>query len=536
MQQSDSLLRVEGLHVAYRPAHLPPVHAVRGASFEISPGEVVALVGESGSGKSSIASALLGLLPPAAVISAGRILLRGQDVTAAPEGAWRRIRGRDVGLVPQEPGLSLDPIRRIRHQVTEAMAVHGTAATIARARVPSILAEMGLTDTARIAASFPHELSGGMRQRVLMGIGLANHPPLLVSDEPTSGLDVSVQRQVMDHLTGLVARQSIAVLLITHDLGMAADRADRILVMRDGQIVEAGSTAAVFAAPRHAYTRSLLAARLRNGAPRHCVAASGPPIAVVEGLAKSFGGRPAVTGISFTIPRHGTTSIVGESGSGKSTTARILLGLDIPSAGRVLFDGQDIANLSRKGLRDFRRRVQVVYQNPYASLDPRQTVEEIIAEPLRAFGIGDRTARRERVATLLYSVGLADRLRGVRPASLSGGQRQRVAIARALAVGPELVVLDEPVSALDASVQAQVLALLRKLQDETGISYLLISHDLAVVRDVSDHVVVMRHGRVVEQGPTAAIFGAPSNPYTRALLDDAPGQIFLRQAEWKVSS
>jgi peptide/nickel transport system ATP-binding protein len=533
MTATEPLLRVQDLHVTYHPRGQDPVHAVSGVSFEIRPGEVVAIAGESGSGKSSIAAALVGLGAPGTSLD-GSITLGGQDVTRASDRVWRQLRGRQVGFVPQEPGLSLDPIQRIGAQIEEALTVHGMPGRAARDRVPGILAEVGLADTARVAATFPHELSGGMRQRVLIGIGLANDPPLLIADEPTSGLDVSVQRQVLDHLEGLIQRKRVAVLLITHDLGMASDRADRILVMRGGRVLEAGPTRKVFTAPRHPYTAELIAAATypAGGRPRPTPGAE--PIMVVEGLVKHFGTRqagtsqagtrPAVDGVSFVVPRRGTTSIVGESGSGKSTTARIMLRLETPSAGSVRFEGQEVTTLSGAALKAFRRRVQVVYQNPYASLDPRFTVEEIIAEPLRAFAIGDRTARGARVSELLDSVGLPDRVRHNPPAALSGGQRQRVAIARALAIRPELVVLDEPVSALDASVQAQILALLRRLQEELGVSYLLISHDLSVVRAVSDHVVVLRHGRVVEQGPTETIFRQPAQDYTRALLSDAPGR------------
>ncbi|WP_159992440.1 ABC transporter ATP-binding protein [Roseomonas sp. 18066] len=521
------LLQVEDLRVTYRPRGQAPVAALEGVSLALHAGEVLAIVGESGSGKSTLAAAIAGLTPAGARLE-GRILLDGRPVTGLAERDWRALRGRRIGYVPQEPGLSLDPIQRIGAQLAEALTVHGVAAAEAWRRVPEILAEVGLPDPEGIAQKFPHELSGGMRQRVLIGIGLANDPPLLIADEPTSGLDVSVQRQVLDHLEGLIQRRRVAVLLITHDLGMAADRADRLLVMRGGRVVEAGPVRDVFANPRHPYTAALLAAA-RPSAPAPRPMPPGLPLMIVEGLAKRFGAATALDGVSFAVPRGGTTAIVGESGSGKTTTARIMLGLETPSAGRVRFDGADVAGLRGAALRGFRRRVQVVYQNPYASLDPRFTVEQTIAEPLRAFGLGDRAARRVRVAALMDSVGLPARLAGNRPAALSGGQRQRVAIARALAIGPELVVLDEPVSALDAAVQAQILALLRDLQRQLGVSYLLISHDLAVVREVADHVVVLHRGRVVEQGPAEALFERPAEPYTRALLGDAPGQRAARR-------
>ena len=525
------LLRVENLHVDYRAHDGGRIAAVSGVSFDVMAGEVVAIVGESGSGNTT-AAALIGLLADNAAIGAGRIALDGQDITRASERIWRGLRGRRIGFVPQDPGLSLDPIKRIGQQVAEALTIHGASTREAAARVPEILADVGLVNVDRVARAWPHELSGGMRQRVLIGIGLANNPALLIADEPTSALDVTVQRQVLDHLDRLIRQRNVAVLLITHDLGVALDRADRLVVMQHGRVVETGPTRQVFADPQHEYTRTLIAAapgRL-SAAPRvnRWLDAAAAPILVAEGLVKRFDsggdGAPAVGGVSFSVPRHGTTSIVGESGSGKSTTARMLLCLERPSAGRVHFDGRDVTQLSRQALRDFRRRVQVVYQNPYTSLNPAFSVEDIVAEPLRAFGIGDRAARRARVGELLHSVELPEQLRHSRPYQLSGGQRQRVAIARALAIRPELVVLDEPVSALDVSVQAQILKLLRALQEELGVSYLFISHDLAVVRQVSDHVVVLRAGLVVEQGPTEAIFARPVADYTKALLADAPGR------------
>ncbi|HXZ08856.1 MAG TPA: ABC transporter ATP-binding protein [Paraburkholderia sp.] len=530
MSESGILLKVDDLHIDYHPRNQLAVHAVAGVSFELQAGEVVAVVGESGSGKSTLAAALIGLNAANAHIAAGRIVLAGQDVTHASERQWRALRGREAGFVPQDPGQSLDPIKRIGAQVAEALTVHGVAARDAAQRALEILAEVGLSDVRRVAGSYPHELSGGMRQRVLIGIGLANRPPLLIADEPTSGLDVSVQRQVLDHLERLIHERGIGVLLITHDLGMAADRADRVLVMRGGKLLEAGPTRAVLGAPSHPYTKTLIGASRRGAGAGHVVArrpVHEAPILVVDQLVKQYANASAhvaVDGVSFAVPRHGTTSIVGESGAGKSTIARILMRLDVPTTGSVRFDGEEIAHLRGGALRAFRRRVQVVAQNPYASLDPRFSVEAIVAEPLRAFDEGDRRARRARVAELLESVGLPERLRDRPPQALSGGQRQRVAIARALAIRPDLVILDEPVSALDTAVQSQILALQRRLQDELGVSYLLISHDLGVVREMSDHVVVLRGGRIVEQGPTQGLFEAPAHTYTRALLNDTPGR------------
>ncbi|MGI6245647.1 MAG: dipeptide ABC transporter ATP-binding protein [Pseudochelatococcus sp.] len=548
-----TLVGVEGLGVSYEIASRDaPVHALRDVSFTIRPGEVVAIVGESGSGKSTLAASLVGLLARNARIDDGRVLLDGTDVTRLPESGWRHVRGVRIGFIPQDPGQSFNPVRRVGEQVVEALTVHGVPRREALGRVSRILADVGLADVERVARGFPHELSGGMRQRVLIGIALANNPPLVIADEPTSALDVTVQRQVLDHLARLTRERNTAVLLITHDLGVAFDRADRVIVMQHGRIVETGPAQRLFDNPAHAYTRQLLDAApglRRQGAlaatPRRAPRPQRPGepevILRVSNLAKRFDGggtagdRPAVGGISFDVARFGTTSIVGESGSGKSTTARMVLGLETPTGGEVLFEGRAVAAHSRQERRAFRRRVQVVYQNPYASLDPRFTLERIIAEPLHAFRIGTRQSRRERAAELIEAVGLSTAQLSALPAELSGGQRQRVAIARALAIEPELVVLDEPVSALDVSVQAQILALLDRLQRDLGLTYLFISHDLAVVRQISDHVIVLRHGRIVEQGAAETIFGNPAESYTRALLGDTPGQHYLAARQLTVA-
>lgn len=538
------LLSVENLQIEYLVGNgHAAVNAVADVSLTIAPGEVVAIVGESGSGKSSIAGALAGLLPANGRIQGGTIAFEGLDLTRTSERAWRRVRGARIGVVPQDPGLSLDPVKRIGDQVIEALTVHGVPTRRAREQVFAILAQVGLKDVVRVARSFPHELSGGMRQRVLIGIALANEPPLVIADEPTSALDVTVQRQVLDHMARLTRERGTAVLLITHDLGVAFDRADRVLVMQQGKIVEAGPTAEVFDHARHAYTRKLLAAApglaglgLAGGSvprPRQALAADTAPILSARTLVKVFGHGetgPAVDGVSFDVPRHGTTAIVGESGSGKSTTARMLLCLERPTSGEVWFDGQNVTHASGASLRAFRKRVQVVYQNPFTSLDPRFTLLQTIIEPLRAFGIGDARSQRLRVEVLLEQVELPLRLLESRPAALSGGQRQRVAIARALAIAPDLVVLDEPVSALDVSVQAQILDLLTGLQRELGVSYVFISHDLAVVQQIADHVVVLNGGEIVEQGAAARLLASPSHPYTQALLDDTPGRRYLDDA------
>ncbi|BAD56591.1 putative ABC transporter ATP-binding protein [Nocardia farcinica IFM 10152] len=524
----SELLRIDQLRVTYRSGG-GAVTALAGASLTVAPGEVVALVGESGSGKSTLAHAVIGLLPRAARIGGGHIEFAGLRVDTADERTLRRLRGARIGFVPQDPGLSLNPVRRVGDQIAEALRVHGLAdPRTARARVLDLLDEVGLERSQRWERRYPHELSGGQRQRVLIAIALACGPELIIADEPTSALDATVARRVLDRLAERIGARGTAVLLITHDLAMAAERADRLVVLVDGEIVESGRPADLLTAPRHPYTARLLAASpsLRSAPPRPARPATGAPLLVLREVHKRYrtpaGTVTAVDGVGFELRRGETLALVGESGSGKSTTARIALRLTGADRGSVTFDGHDITAVRGARLRALRRRFQVVYQNPYGSLDPRQSLATIIAEPLRAFGIGDRAARRARVRELLGQVALPEHYAVRRPAELSGGQRQRVAIARALALHPDLLVLDEPVSALDASVQAQILDLLERLQSELDVSYLFISHDLAVVRRISDHVAVMRHGKVVESGPTAAIFDAPRHEYTAELLAAIP--------------
>ncbi|GAA2728709.1 ABC transporter ATP-binding protein [Actinocorallia aurantiaca] len=542
----SELLRLEGLRVGYTSGTGTVTEAVRGLDLRVNRGEVVALVGESGSGKSSSAHAAGGLLSPSARVTGGRILFAGQDVTHWPERAWRSLRGAEIGFVPQDPGVSLNPVRRVGSQVADALLPHGHATRrTVRARVEAVLEQAGLPDPRDCARRYPHELSGGMRQRVLIGIALACVPRLLIADEPTSALDVTVQRRILDHLGRLTAAEGTAVLLITHDLGVAADRADRIVVMRDGRAVEEGPTRSILDSPRDPYTRRLLDAVPTLGAPPLITSvpvADAPgkdgaaPLLELRSVTKEFrrgsGVTTAVRGVDLVVPRGRTVGLVGESGSGKSTIARMALRLTAPTSGRVLFDGIDLTGLSRRELRPLRRRFQPVYQNPFSSLDPRLSVGEIIGEPLDAFGEGDRAARRRRAAELLDQVALPAETIDRRPAELSGGQRQRVAIARALALRPELIVLDEPVSALDVSVQDQILRLLVDLQAELGLSYLFISHDLAVIRQVAHEVVILRAGTVVESGPAAEIYDNPRHEYTKEFLMAIPGHAPARaQAE-----
>lgn len=525
----EALLRIDGLAVEYRAGDTV-TRAVDEVTLAVHPGETVAIVGESGSGKSTLAHAVIGLLSGGGEITAGSIAFAGERIDRLAPRAWRRIRGAGIGLVPQDPGVSLNPVLRVGEQVAETLRIHGRAERrTARNEAIRILAEAGLDRPELRAGQFPQDLSGGQRQRVLIGMALACGPRLLIADEPTSALDVTVQRRILDHLAGRTAEAGTAVLLITHDLGVAADRADRIVVMRRGRIVETGPAGEVFTEPRHQYTRRLLAAVPSVSGPvRPARPRAAAPLLSVRGLHKSFRVArgttlAAVADVSLTLARGETLALVGESGSGKSTTARMIARLERPDRGSVEFDGTDIATLRGARLREWRRRIQIVYQNPYASLNPKLTIENIVAEPLRAFGIGDRARRRARVADLLARVALPHDCARRRPAELSGGQRQRVAIARALALHPELVILDEPVSALDVSVQAQILDLLGALQAELGLSYLFISHDLAVVRATSDRVAVMREGTIVESGRTAEIFAAPRHEYTRELLLAVPG-------------
>lgn len=536
-----TLLEIRGLEVAYQGRHSVPRPVVHGVDLTVGPGEVVAVVGESGSGKSTTAHAVLGLLPGAGRVTGGQVLFEGRDLLTLRERELREVRGAGIGFVPQDPAVSLNPVRRVGDQVAEALRVHKAAdAATARAHAVRLLGEAGLPAPDIRARQYPHELSGGMRQRVLIAIALACRPRLVVADEPTSALDVTVQKAILDHLGALTREHGIAVLLITHDLGLAADRAQRVVVMSQGRIVESGPAGQVLRRPEHPYTQTLVAAApgLDDGVgpepPTAAGAAAGRRLVAVDGLGKDYplpdgSTLRAVDDVGFHIDKGETYALVGESGSGKSTTARLLLGLESATRGRAEVAGADVTRLARSRagraeLRRLRRRMQVVHQNPYVSLDPRLTVAQIVAEPLRAFGIGDRASRRARAATLMDQVALASDVLDRRPAELSGGMRQRVAIARALAPGPDLLVCDEPTSALDVSVQAQLLDLLTDLQRELGLAVLFISHDLAVVRRVAHRVGVMRHGRLVESGTAEQVLRAPRHEYTRDLVAAVPGR------------
>jgi peptide/nickel transport system ATP-binding protein len=545
MTTQPPVLSIRNLSVSFRSGG-DLVPAVKNVSIDVAAGETVAVVGESGSGKSTTAAAVNRLLADNGVIVGGEVHFEGRNLTALSENEMITLRGAGIGLVPQDPMSNLNPLMRVGAQISEALEVHGYAhGAAADARVVELLDMVGIPDAAQRARQYPHEFSGGMRQRVLIAMGLACKPRLLIADEPTSALDVTVQRRILDQLDDLTDKMGTAVFLITHDLALAAERADRIVVMFRGEIVEEGPAEQLLANPQHPYTQQLLAAApslasLRS--PRVASVTSAPDgvadparasLVDVRDLRKEFTlrspklGEPttftAVDGVSFSIPRGETVSIVGESGSGKSTTANLVLGLEDITSGTIAFDGTDLAGLGRRQMFAFRRRVQPVFQNPYASLDPRYTVEQSISEPLTVHKIGNAAARRVRVAELLEQVALPTTMSQRLPHELSGGQRQRVAIARALALSPELVVLDEAVSALDVLVQAQILELLADLQTELGLSYLFISHDLAVVRMISDHVHVMHKGRIVESGTPEQIFDNPRDEYTQELLAAIPG-------------
>jgi peptide/nickel transport system ATP-binding protein len=533
------LLEVSDLAISYHDGerYHPVVH---GIGFLVEPGEVVALVGESGSGKTTTAQSVIGLLAGNGRVDRGAIKLNGTDISRWSDRQFDTIRGARISLVPQDPGSSLNPVKTIGAQVGEILELHGEArGKDLRGRVVALLERVGLSQPEWRARQYPHELSGGMRQRVLIAIAIALKPELIIADEPTSALDVTVQKRILDLIDGLRAEYGTAVLLVTHDLGIAADRADRLVVLQGGRIQEEGRASEVLASPRSTYTRQLIAdapSLSRSQARMAATVRSSTPttaddVVVVEQLVQEFprparGEAPlrAVDNISFRVRRGTTHAIVGESGSGKTTTVRAVVGFQKPTSGAIRVDGTDIAALSGEVLRQFRRTIQLVYQNPYGSLDPCQTIFDIIEEPLLNFKPVPRSERREKVMSILTRVGLPETAALRRPNALSGGQRQRVAIARALILEPQVVVLDEAVSALDVTVQARVLDLLDELQQDLGLTYLFVSHDLAVVRQIADTVSVLRGGRLVDEGPVAQVFEQPGSDYTRELINAIPGR------------
>ncbi|OCG75542.1 ABC transporter ATP-binding protein [Microbacterium sediminis] len=541
---TDALLRIRGLKVAFGTGKKQR-EVLHGVDLDVYTGETVAIVGESGSGKSTTASAIIDLLPGTGAITGGTITLEGRDLTKASRRDMERLRGREIGYVPQDPMSNLNPVWSIGFQVKEAIRANGlaTGRKEVERRAIEVLQQAGLADAERRLHQFPHQFSGGMRQRALIGIGLAADPKLLIADEPTSALDVTVQRVILDHLASLTREKGTSVLLITHDLGLAAERADRIIVMNQGEIVESGPSREILEFPQHPYTQRLVAAAPSLASQRiqasveHVTTetellAQAAPVVEVRDLVKEYRIRKggfsseafrAVDGVSFQIPRGKTLALVGESGSGKSTVAKMVLQLEEPTSGDVLIDGVSTSTLRRRDVLGLRRRMQPVFQDPYGSLDPLRSIGTLIAEPLKVHGVGDSASQRARVLELLDQVALPRELAFRYPNELSGGQRQRVAIARALALKPDIVVLDEAVSALDVLVQDQILTLLADLQAELGLTYLFITHDLAVVRVAADMVCVMERGKVVEQGTVDEIFANPQQDYTRRLLEAIPG-------------
>jgi peptide/nickel transport system ATP-binding protein len=527
---STPVLDVHDLHVSYSQGGSRAT-VVHGVSFSVQPGEVVALVGESGSGKTSTAQAVIGLLPENGFIDSGSISLNGEEISRWSARRLRHIRGAVVSLIPQDPGNSLNPVATIGAQVREILEIHGRIPRReADRRVVELLTHVGLSDPELRARQYPHELSGGMKQRVLIAIAIALRPALIIADEPTSALDVTVQRRILDLIDDLRREYGTAVLFVTHDLGVAADRSDRIIVLQGGRIQERGETAAVLAAPQSAYTRKLLSdiPSLAVHRPRPSIEADRPAAVTVRNLIQDFdlpGGRKfrAVDDVSFTVARGTTHAVVGESGSGKTTTIRAIAGFQKPTGGQTLIGDFDVGSLKASSLRQFRRKVQLVYQNPWGSLDPRQTVRAIVEEPLLNFDPLAREERAARVTAIIELVGLPADVLSRLPHALSGGQRQRVAIARALVLEPDVVVLDEAVSALDVTVQAQILDLLAQLQRDLGLTYVFVSHDLAVVRQIADTVSVLQNGKQVDYGPVETVFSTPTSAYTRELIAAIPG-------------
>ncbi|WP_417563650.1 dipeptide ABC transporter ATP-binding protein [Microbacterium sp.] len=538
------LLSIRDLKVAFR-GQKTVREVLHGINLELYAGETLAIVGESGSGKSTTASAIVNLLPGTGHVTAGSIMLDGRELTTLSRTQMERIRGREIGYVPQDPMSNLNPVWSIGFQVKEAVKANGIAhgRHAIKQRTIEVLKQAGLEDAERRLHQYPHQFSGGMRQRALISIGLAADPKLLIADEPTSALDVTVQRVILDHMASLTREKGTSVLLITHDLGLAAERAEKIVVMQNGHIVEAGPSREILENPLHPYTQKLVAAAPSIASKRiqaqaesrgleHEVALDTVPAVSVRGLTKDykirtggFGSVPfrAVDAVDFDIPRGKTLALVGESGSGKSTVAKMVLKIEEPTAGTIQIAGKDSADLSGRDVLALRRKMQPVFQDPYGSLDPLRNIGNTIAEPLEIHRVGDKASRRARVVELLDQVSLPQELASRYPNELSGGQRQRVAIARALALKPDIVVLDEAVSALDVLVQDQILKLLADLQGELDLTYLFITHDLAVVRVVADEVCVMEKGKVVEHGTVDEIFANPTEEYTQRLLDAIPG-------------
>lgn len=542
MDNRTPLLEVKDLNIAFGSGK-NPIPTVHDANFQIYPGETVAIVGESGSGKSTTARAIIDLLPATGHVTSGSIVFQGEELVGASDKQMSAIRGRKIGLVPQDPMTNLNPVWTIGQQITEALAAnHIAKGKAAKARACELLAEAGMPEPEKHFNQYPHEFSSGMCQRALIAIGLHARPALLIADEPTSALDVTVQKQILDHLEGLIENLDTAVLLITHDLGLAAERATRVIVMQHGHIVEQGPSREILTNPQHPYTKKLIAAAPSLAAQRsetrhHKSSDSGLTLLQVKGVTKRFllpSSRPwkkeyftAVNNVDLSIKQMHTTAIVGESGSGKSTLAKMMLGLLDPTEGEVTYEGKPIRKMRRDAELNFRKRVQPVFQNPYGTLDPMWSVFNIIEEPLKVHHLGDKKTRARRVSEIMDRVALPQSMLRRYPMELSGGQQQRIAIARALVLEPELIICDEAVSALDVLVQAQILELLNELQRDLGLTYVFITHDLAVVKQIADDVVVMRNGAIVERGETDELFAHPQQEYTQRLLDAIPGAKIL---------
>ncbi|OLS50020.1 ABC transporter ATP-binding protein [Rhodovulum sulfidophilum] len=524
------VLKVDNLQVSFQQDGRQQV-AVRGVSFEVGRGETVALVGESGSGKSVTALSTVGLLPGAATVS-GSVIYEGEELAKAPEKRLRQVRGNDISFIFQEPMTSLNPLHTLEKQITESLALHqGLTGAAARARVLELLERVGIRDPESRLGAYPHQLSGGQRQRVMIAMALANGPDLLIADEPTTALDVTIEAQILELLAELKREETMSLLFITHDLGVVRRIADRVCVMKDGEIVETGPTAEIFRAPQHPYTRKLLAAATVGGPDP--LKTEAPEIVRTEGLKvwfpiqRGFMRRTvdhvkAVNGADISVRAGETLGVVGESGSGKTTLALAIMRL-ISSEGRIVFRGSAIDGLKSRQIRPLRRDMQIVFQDPFGSLSPRMTVEQIVAEGLGVHGSQSGRSAREDVAQILTEVGLDPAMMHRYPHEFSGGQRQRIAIARAMILRPRMVVLDEPTSALDMTVQVQIVDLLRDLQRRYDLAYLFISHDLRVVRAMSHKVAVMRLGEIVEAGEVHEVFDAPKTEYTRTLMRAAFG-------------
>jgi peptide/nickel transport system ATP-binding protein len=531
-----TLLSVQNLSIAL-PDGGDRSHAVSDVSFDIGENQIVCLVGESGSGKSMIAHAILGLLPAGISIDAGALMFEGADLTRLSPAQKRAVRGDRISMIFQEPLTALNPLKRVGEQVAEAIRVHDRSmpARAVAGKVEDLFEQVGLPDPSRLRQAYPFQLSGGQRQRVMIAMALSNNPKLLIADEPTTALDVTTQRQILDLIKSLQKTHDMGVLFITHDIGVVADIADKVIVLQEGSIVESGAADAVLMQPSQPYTQMLLDAIPGRGAFRQA-GDPAPPILQVRKLQKRFVTRQglfakprevvAARDVSCHVAPGDTLAVVGESGSGKSTLARILLRLVEPDAGEILWRGASVRDMKSKDLRNFRRRTQIIFQDPYSSLDPRLKVGESICRGPMAFG-ASRAEARKLAEQWLERVGLSPKAFDRFPHEFSGGQRQRICIARALVMQPEILIADEAVSALDLSIQAQVLDLLNDLKAEMGLAMIFITHDLRVAREIADRILVMRQGRIEEERPTEELFENPRSDYTKRLLDAVPGRLFF---------